>query len=391
MGDIHVHTAPHEYEPSGYAVWYWGDTAFSLVYAGLACCEIAVARYMHQKKQQLPWKDCGGGGDWWSRKFLFIVSLVPLTLIRAANLYVWGEFNGQAGVAITQPDADLRGINWLKDEGDWLNAITYWYLLAIKSLFLLAWIDVNRLSGNVRWKNIYVHLAMLMLVLILALGVPQGLVVHYGRICQMQRQNDYCRKYHDMTSTLAVTQALVGLLFCGVFGAYTWSWKSADMAGYEALSPQVALLEGGSRDSYGTTHTQDGEGGTKDARDSDPRYRLNDARRYSGVAYCFFFSLVAHTAFNVYFAWYASGGLGLMGNGAMMVLTILKLIAVEVAPLAWTTVTVYADVTDVESVADGSCSMENFAGDLPGRKATAIDSEDDDDDKAPSANAFQIE
>eukprot|EP00961_Rhodomonas_salina_P113677 1529082-Rhodomonas_salina.2 len=42
MGDIHVHTAPHEYEPSGYAVWYWGDTAFSLVYAGLACCEIAV-------------------------------------------------------------------------------------------------------------------------------------------------------------------------------------------------------------------------------------------------------------------------------------------------------------------------------------------------------------
>ena len=43
------------------------------------------------------------------------------------------------------------------------------------------------------------------------------------------------------------------------------------------------------------------------------------------------------------FGRYAVGGLGLMGNGSLMTLTMLKLIAVEVAPISWLALTIYAD------------------------------------------------
>ena len=54
--------------------------------------------------------------------------------------------------------------------------------------------------------------------------------------------------------------------------------------------------------------------------------------RYSGVAYCIFFSIVAHSAFNMYFSFYAVGGLGMLGNTALISLTMLKTVAVEVTP-----------------------------------------------------------
>ena len=43
-----------------------------------------------------------------------------------------------------------------------------------------------------------------------------------------------------------------------------------------------------------------------------------------------------------YWCRYAIGGLGLMSNGMLMVLTMLKLIAVELAPLSWLALTIYA-------------------------------------------------
>lgn len=52
--------------------------------------------------------------------------------------------------------------------------------------------------------------------------------------------------------------------------------------------------------------------------------------RYAGVAYCIFFSLIAHSAFNMYFSFYAVGGMGVMGNTSLISLTVLKMIAVEV-------------------------------------------------------------
>ena len=39
---------------------------------------------------------------------------------------------------------------------------------------------------------------------------------------------------------------------------------------------------------------------------------------------------------------YATGGLGLLGNQPLVILTLLKLIAVEFAPFAWITLTIYA-------------------------------------------------
>ena len=54
--------------------------------------------------------------------------------------------------------------------------------------------------------------------------------------------------------------------------------------------------------------------------------------RYSGVAYCIFFSIIAHSAFNMYFSFYAVGGLGMLGNTALISLTMLKTVAVEVTP-----------------------------------------------------------
>ena len=124
MGDVHVHTAPHGYEAQGYAIWYWGDLAFSLVFTAMGVGEAAVIMYMHQRRQVLAWSDCGGGVEWWRRKFILLCALVPLTLLRAWNLWLWGEFNGEAGTGHGDPER----INSLKVLGDWLNALTFWYL-----------------------------------------------------------------------------------------------------------------------------------------------------------------------------------------------------------------------------------------------------------------------
>ena len=153
MGDIHVHTAPHEYEASGYEVWFWGDTAFSLVYSAVAVGEAGVITYMHKRRQALPWSESGGGHDWWRRKFLLLCSLLPLTLLRAWNLWLWAQFNGEAGRGY----GDIKKTDHLKVIGDWLNGVIFWYLLGIKVLFLLTWIDVNRQCGYVRWHSVYVQ------------------------------------------------------------------------------------------------------------------------------------------------------------------------------------------------------------------------------------------
>ena len=50
MGDVHVHTAPHAYEASGYAGWFWGDTTFSLLYSAVAVVELGVIMYMHKQR-----------------------------------------------------------------------------------------------------------------------------------------------------------------------------------------------------------------------------------------------------------------------------------------------------------------------------------------------------
>jgi len=97
MGDIHVHTAPHDYEEGGYDVWYWGDMTSALLFVGLACVEGAVANAMHRRKRELGgWQDVRGGQLWWGRKFMFLCALAPVTLLRAGNLWVWAEFNGEA-------------------------------------------------------------------------------------------------------------------------------------------------------------------------------------------------------------------------------------------------------------------------------------------------------
>ena len=51
-------------------------------------------------------------------------------------------------------------------------------------------------------------------------------------------------------------------------------------------------------------------GGGAGAVVEEAGFRAEDAKRYQGVAACIFWSIVAHSAFNVYFAWYAVGGLG---------------------------------------------------------------------------------
>ena len=50
MGDVHVHTAPHAYEASGYAGWFWGDTTFSLLHSAVAVVELGVIMYMHKQR-----------------------------------------------------------------------------------------------------------------------------------------------------------------------------------------------------------------------------------------------------------------------------------------------------------------------------------------------------
>jgi len=66
-------------------------------------------------------------------------------------------------------------------------------------------------------------------VLLLVLGVPQALVVYFGRICQVEHENDYCRKYHDTMSSIAVIQALFGLSFGLFFGASAWRYSDGSM------------------------------------------------------------------------------------------------------------------------------------------------------------------
>jgi len=103
MGDVHVNTAPHAYEASGYAVWFWGDTTFSLLYSAVAVGEVGVIMYMHKQRETLAWSDSGGGHGWWRRKFIFLCALVPLTLLRACNLWMWAMFNGEAGSGFGDP------------------------------------------------------------------------------------------------------------------------------------------------------------------------------------------------------------------------------------------------------------------------------------------------
>ena len=203
MGDVHVHTAPHAYEANGYGLWALGDNSFAAVYFGLAVAETAVAAYMLKRRSTLPWRECGGGTSWWRRKFIFLVSLIPLALLRAVNLHTWAMFNSDAGSG----QGDPVRINHLKDQGDWMNAVVYWYMLAIKSLFLIVWIECNRTVGYIRWKLVYLQTGLAMSLLFGALGIPQYFAVDYGRICQNYRQNDYCRKYHDITAALAFLQA----------------------------------------------------------------------------------------------------------------------------------------------------------------------------------------
>jgi hypothetical protein len=111
MGDVHVHTAPHGYEKGGYDVWYWGDTTFALLYMGLALGEATVAYAMYARQHDLGgWKGVGGGELWWGRKFTFLCTLIPVTLLRAWNLWVWGEFNGEAetGTMRSPPPGRIR-------------------------------------------------------------------------------------------------------------------------------------------------------------------------------------------------------------------------------------------------------------------------------------------
>ncbi|KAJ1491712.1 hypothetical protein T484DRAFT_1773820, partial [Baffinella frigidus] len=183
MGDIHVHTAPHDYEEGGYDVWYWGDSTFALLFLGLAVVEGAVANAMHRRKRELGgWQDVRGGQLWWGRKFMFLCALLPVTLLRAGNLWVWAQFNGEAetgemsassvdalklrgdwlnGVCCWVPSADassvdalkLRGdwanassVDALKLRGDWLNGVCCWGFLGLKGIFLLTWGEVTRSS-----------------------------------------------------------------------------------------------------------------------------------------------------------------------------------------------------------------------------------------------------
>jgi hypothetical protein len=177
MGDVHVHTAPHGYEAQGYSVWYWGDMAFSGVYCVVAAGEVGIALYMRKRQEDLEAAESGGGHAWWRFKFLSLCSLVPLTLLRAWNLWLWGEFNGEAGEGYGDP----KKIDRLKVTGDWLNGVTFWYLMTIKALFLLTWVSINRHAGHIRWNSLYLQLGGLLSMLVLALGVPQTLVVEYGR------------------------------------------------------------------------------------------------------------------------------------------------------------------------------------------------------------------
>ena len=65
------------------------------------------------------------------------------------------------------------------------------------------------------------------------MGIPQTLAVYWGGICEARRENDFCRKYFDVSSLLAVIQALAGLSFGVAFGRATWNW--AETSEYEPI------------------------------------------------------------------------------------------------------------------------------------------------------------
>jgi len=139
-------------------------------------------------------------------------------------------------------------VDALKLQGDWLNGVCCWALLALKGAFLLTWGEVKSSAGAVRWGEIWRQLAGGLLVLLLVLGLPQALVVHYGRICQMYKSNDYCRKYRDTMSALSVAQAAAGLALGALFGRVAWQWShSAELGGYAELSSdeQARLVPAG--------------------------------------------------------------------------------------------------------------------------------------------------
>ncbi|EKX32499.1 hypothetical protein GUITHDRAFT_166693 [Guillardia theta CCMP2712] len=387
MGDIHVHTAPHGYEEEGYLVWYWGDVAFTLIYAGLAVAELYVVHFSTQRRKEVPWRESGGGMDWWRKKFLFLCMLLPLTVLRSWNLWLWAEFNGEAGEDVGDPDR----INSLKSQGDWLNAIAFWYLLALKSLFLLTWHEITRSGGLLRWRTVYFRLAGAIAALAIFVGVPQALAVQYGNICDSSRHNDYCRKYLDATSALVVLQAIIGVGFGFAFGSYVWNLQANDLVGYEALPSQSLLNQAGNRDSYGSTDGNLSDQETGLSRDIHHKFRLQQAKMYDGTAHCVSFSLIAHCAFNVYFAWYASGGLGLIGNSSLMVLTILKLIAVEMAPLAWFCITIYADFASVERVTVEASMLEEMGNHDAGEQRRESGKQAREHDAPAPPEAYQIE
>lgn len=176
MGDIHVHTAPHAFETEGYTLWCRADSALSVGFLGLALAEGFVAYSMVKRSKELPWGECRGGEEWWRRKFMLIVMLVPVTLLRFYNMFVWAEFNCD----VSTGQADIVAEDHHKLTGDWLNAITFWYYLAVKSLFLLG-------------VRIYTLLLLLLLLLRLPKQPTQNYSIHllpaplHSKLCISER------------------------------------------------------------------------------------------------------------------------------------------------------------------------------------------------------------
>eukprot|EP00290_Baffinella_frigidus_P034529 CAMPEP_0180338914 /NCGR_PEP_ID=MMETSP0988-20121125/46181_1 /TAXON_ID=697907 /ORGANISM="non described non described, Strain CCMP2293" /LENGTH=125 /DNA_ID=CAMNT_0022327381 /DNA_START=75 /DNA_END=449 /DNA_ORIENTATION=+ len=88
-------------------------------------------------------------------------------------------------------------------------------------------------------------------------------------------------------SSLAFTQAAVGLVFGGVFGRVAWRWShAANQGGYSELSSneQAHLFAAGNRDSYGSTGGSDAEGVSPGEQEN--AFILIDATTYAGAAHC---------------------------------------------------------------------------------------------------------
>ena len=138
---------------------------------------------------------------------------------------------------------------------------------------MFTWLAVNRNAGAIQWNKVYLQVLLthtlslflslslshartnthttrtaltrmgwgqaggMVSLLVLMLGVPQGLVVYFGHICQRTHQNDFCRKYHDTMSTLAVMQALCGCFFAVIFASTLWRYADDSRSPPSPLRP----------------------------------------------------------------------------------------------------------------------------------------------------------